>query len=359
MTLQRFVALAALALGCLAASAGRASANMARAFTTGDQHAPLLAAGPTAVRVDDEELSFEVLGHEDLEIARVTARYRMTNPGAAPAGGDVAFVYVVGDSRQPVDEEPRLTVDGVAVTPRQIDGAALPPGLGTAWAAHPAERLRWLVFRLDFGPGQSRVVEVGYQHVPSVDRGRLANSVATFEYLLSPGKSWASFGPLRVTVKLPEHSELLSSTIPLRRHGDVYCVELPGLPAGELTFSAMYTGNLWFGVSAPHVYLGLLTALLLVTAVTLAWAAARSLRRSRPRRSTLWVALGVGALAWAVAFVEVLALEAAMPPRVMHGLGGVVYALMLVLAAGPIAMIVAAIVAWRRPSPDEEQVAAR
>ena len=317
--LRRWLALAASLPVALASLLGlfglllprAAEANMARSSWRGDLHGPLLAQEPTTVRVESEELTFVVADH--LGAAAVIARYQLRNDGPAPSGGDVAFAFVQGDPRysaysEAAQQPPTITIDGVAAELRILDGADQPPPQRRAWGAADHQRLSWLVFRLELAPGQTRTVEVRYLHRASEDLQAHVNPTYSFEYLLSPARSWAAFGALRLRVELPAAAELLDSTVPMARDGAgdagggaVYRAELSGLPAGELTFSIASTEGLWFGSHSRGPYylvFGLALALL-----TLPFAAriGRRWRRNTPDSSrallVLWTVLLVGAIA--------------------------------------------------------------
>jgi hypothetical protein len=287
-----------------------ASANMARSSWQGELHGPLVAQEPTTVRVDAEELSFTV--SEDLSSAAVVARYLMSNPGGGPTGSDVAeparssdvaFVFVHGERNWALGapRPPTITIDGAAIEFRTVEEAALSEAQRRAWGAGPTQRLTWLVFRLDLPPGQARTVEVRYHHIAAQDLRTHVNPTYSYDYLLSPARSWAGFGALRLRVTLPDAAELLDSTVPLARDGADYRAELPGLPAGELTFSVSSTEGLWFGAHSRGAYFltfGLALALgTLPFAALLGW----RWRRNTPEASRglllLWTALLVGAVA--------------------------------------------------------------
>jgi hypothetical protein len=340
----------ALALVCLAAlfAPRPALANMARSYWSGEQHGPLVAPGPTTVRVDDEELTF-VLGAE-LGAAEVTARYRMTNGGAAPAGGEVAFVYVRGDrDDREASAAPVITVDGAAVELRRVEGAELPAPALRAWGELPAERLAWLVFRLDFTPGQARTVEVRYAQLPSRDLAERVNPTYAYDYLLSPARSWASFGPLHLRVRAPAGTALLSSTIPLARDGEGYRAELAGLPDRELSFTVMSTAGLWFGMSTSGGYLRLVALALALLTLPAAWLGGRLLRRASPASSTVWITFAGGGLVFGLGLAALLLVDRITPRRAFgFGYGGAFTLAGLLLLCVLVGMAVATAAGWRR-----------
>ena len=303
------------------ASARPAHANMARSSWPGDQHGPLMAEGPTDVRVDSEELSFKLTA--DLSAADVTATYHMTNGGAAASSGEVAFVYVIGEEMRgdpQALQPPRITIDGAAVEFRAITDPDQQTARGSTWTKLPNQDLGWLVFTLDFAPGQKRVVEVRYPHLASLDLAEHVNPSFAYRYLLSPAKSWASFGALRLRVQVPAQTELLSSTIALQRNGEVYQADLTGLPEGELTFEVSSLRGLWLGMNSFSSYLRLVALALALITVPLAWFGGRSWRRARPEKATAWMVIGMALLVLFLAGAVVIG-ASELAPRRAFGFG--------------------------------------
>jgi len=332
------------------ASARTAHANMARSFWPGDKHGPLMAEGPTDVRVDSEELSFKLTA--DLSAADVTATYHMTNGGAAASSGEVAFVHVIGEEMKGDPQEllpPRITVDGAAVEFRAITDPDQQAARSSTWTKLPNQGLGWLVFTLDFAPGQKRVVEVRYPHVASRELAEHVNPSFTYQYLLSPAKSWASFGALRLRVQVPAQTELLSSTIALQRNGDVYQADLTGLPEGELMFEVSSQRGLWLGMSSFSSYLRLVALVLALITVPLAWFGGRSWRRARPEKATAWMVIGMALLVLFLAGAVVIG-TAELAPRHAFGFGyeGSFVLLSYVFLAVIASMVLTAISARKR-----------
>jgi hypothetical protein len=140
--------------------------------------------------------------------------------------------------------------------------------LQAGWSKLPSwRRLSWLAFRLDFKAGEAHTVVVRYTHASGFNSRGTVNPTFTYDYLLSPAKRWARFGPLHLSVKVPEQTRL-NASIPLTREGDTYRADLSGLPEGELSLHAMSLKGLLFGMTTPEGYWGLL--LVALTAVSVA-----------------------------------------------------------------------------------------
>jgi hypothetical protein len=128
-------------------------------------------------------------------------------------------------------------------------------------------RLSWLAFQLDFAPSATRTVTVRYDHRAGDDTHKAVSTTFTYDYLLSPAKRWARFGPLHLSILVPRGTRLQAS-LPLTREGESYRADLAGLPAGELSFEVMSSKGLVFGMTQPAGYWGLLLGAL--SAVTVA-----------------------------------------------------------------------------------------
>jgi hypothetical protein len=369
-----------------------AAANGAVTLFRGQRHGPLAPQRSTNVRVDREDLLFDLL---DLYTARVTASYRLT--AAAAENADVAFAFVrdmsgpifyqglpgsVEVDGTPVDAE--TATDGQILEPRlrawldarpelrralraaaeeaprstdpdrplreaggpcaggcrallewsqmvdehdpgismrrewALDAAreVIPEAveeLQRGWCTLPERhRLVFLLFRLDFSAGQTRSVTVRYEHVPTVDRRTHAPGVRTFEYLLSPAKRWAAFGPLDVTVRLPDQVAF-SSPRPFRHEGGALRASFDTLPDGELTFSVMSTKGLWLGLSRHGAYWAVLAAALGLAGMLSGAAFGTLLSRGPRRRRVLLSLLFAGPLSALAALAVLLPLQARLP----------------------------------------------
>lgn len=121
----------------LVLGASGAGANMAKWWSEGDGHGPLVPTEEAAVRVDSEDLEFEVA--PSLDRANVTATYRMTSTGTARVELPVAFVVAPAE-HAPIDDVPRatITLDGAPVAFTNVTEAdVLGPPLERWLSAHP------------------------------------------------------------------------------------------------------------------------------------------------------------------------------------------------------------------------------
>jgi hypothetical protein len=232
--------------------------------------------------------------------------------------------------------------------PREVEA------LSRRWSksAQPL-RTGFLLFHLDFAPGQSRAVTVRYEQRATEDRSARVNTTYRFVYLLSPARRWASFGPLDISVRAPPRVDLTAS-LPLRRDGDAYHASLPTLPDGELTISTMSRDGLWFGWSDPAGYWALVLAAMGLGALGIGAATGKwwQDRRGRAWQGALLRIFVAGPLAAAVSFAALVLLASAFPPHALgYGYGaffGGALLVLLSLPAGAAASFIAAAIHARR-----------
>lgn len=216
-------------------------------------------------------------------------------------------------------------------------------------------RLEWLRFHLDFAAGQTRTVTVRYTHRADANfRGR-AEPTHTYEYLLSPVRGWADFGPLEVAVELPERA-LFASSSGFAGEGDEQRMVRPGLPGGEIHFEVMSLRGLWFGIADPTFYWMVLVGVAALTILAFARACARSRRWLGPGAwRTILHALGSGVLGLVAVLVVVTLVLLYAFPRGALGQGGdfspAIEILSLALLAGVTGFVVSLVVAYRVARP--------
>lgn len=344
-------ALAAVLLAtCLLVAPRVARANMSKSYVDGDRSSVLLPGGPTTVRVDREELSFVL---PRLSTAFVTASYTLTNAGATAETDDVAFAFVPSEERPAggADAHASIEVDGVRVSfrtaedpdarrwstlPYQASGSA-PAGVGL------------LLFSLDFAPGQTRAVTVRYEQQANELDGSSVNGTFTFDYLLSPARHWAAFGPLDVSVRVVPANVRLSSSLPLRRDGDTYRAHLAGLPDGELHFETTSLDGTWFGMTGSDGYVAILLAAVVLAALGSGAGVGRSWFLAMGWTRVL-LPVVIGGPAAAACALAVFALAGAAFPGHALGVGyeRAVLSVPVVLLALPIGAVVSAVAASRR-----------
>ena len=95
--------------------------------------------------------------------------------------------------------------------------------------------MRWYEYTLTLEPGQTLTNTVTAPLYPAIDAG-YTPSIYTYTYLLSPAKTWAQFGELKIVVNTPHYMTENNQGGFLRTEKG-YELTLPGLPQKELTFT--------------------------------------------------------------------------------------------------------------------------
>lgn len=112
-------------------------------------------------------------------------------------------------------------------------------------------RFRWYEYTLEFAPYQTIVNEVVAPLYPCVTRD-YTPKVYNYTYLLSPAKSWASFGEFHLRINTDMYVKN-ASVGKMKKHKGYYEYSCQGLPDGELTFNicksiAPITSDAWWGL---------------------------------------------------------------------------------------------------------------
>ena len=95
--------------------------------------------------------------------------------------------------------------------------------------------MRWYEYTLTLEPGQTLINTVTAPLYPAIDAG-YTPSIYTYTYLLSPAKTWAQFGDLKIVVNTPYYmTENNQGSFLGTEKG--YELTMPGLPEKELTFT--------------------------------------------------------------------------------------------------------------------------
>lgn len=95
--------------------------------------------------------------------------------------------------------------------------------------------MRWYEYTLTLEPGQTLTNTVTAPLYPAIDAG-YTPSIYSYTYLLSPAKTWAQFGELKIVVNTPYYmTENNQGSFSKTENG--YELTLPGLPEEELTFT--------------------------------------------------------------------------------------------------------------------------
>lgn len=101
--------------------------------------------------------------------------------------------------------------------------------------------MRWYEYEITLKPGERIVNQVVAPVYPFINR-KYEPDIYGYTYLLSPAKTWASFGELKIVVNTPYYiSE--SSIKGFTKTETGYEVLLEGLPDGELTFRLSTSEN--------------------------------------------------------------------------------------------------------------------
>ena len=95
--------------------------------------------------------------------------------------------------------------------------------------------MRWYEYTLTLEPGQTLTNTVTAPLYPAIDAG-YTPSIYSYTYLLSPAKTWAQFGELKIVVNTAYYmTENNQGSFSKTEKG--YELTLPGLPEKELTFT--------------------------------------------------------------------------------------------------------------------------
>ena len=95
--------------------------------------------------------------------------------------------------------------------------------------------MQWYEYTLTLEPGQILTNTVTAPLYPAIDAG-YTPSIYTYTYLLSPAKTWAQFGKLKIVVNTPYY--MIENSQGGFSETEKGCeLTLPGLPEKELTFT--------------------------------------------------------------------------------------------------------------------------
>ena len=246
MRRNRVLVLAGLAVAFFGARP--VSANVGAPWVPGDAAGEL--SGAALMNVESEKLTFDLRPLDDPKgTAIVVAEYHIGNPGIAQTA-DLAFVA-------PAMSNARIELDGAEVLYQSAKDLPLPanwdppprsPGFGPDDTegypiAYPPELMRdgetkcdVVRFSAAFAPGK-HVLSIRYQvTAAALDVGDLYNAYQ-IGYVLSPARSWASFGKLTVDVFAPAGWQVASSP-QLQTTRESWVGEFQGLPADTLALTA-------------------------------------------------------------------------------------------------------------------------
>jgi hypothetical protein len=104
-----------------------------------------------------------------------------------------------------------------------------------------SELNRWYKYEITLAPGERIVNTVTAPIYPDIS-ARYEPPVYSYTYLLSPAKTWKSFGTLEIVVNTPYYITE-SSLDGFEKTEGGYKLTLPGLPDSELTFTLCSSEN--------------------------------------------------------------------------------------------------------------------
>ena len=113
--------------------------------------------------------------------------------------------------------------------------------------------MRWYEYEITVEPGERIVNAFTAPIYPSIDL-RYEPNVCGYTYLLSPAKTWKSFGELEIVINTPYYVSSCSID-GFTKTETGYTVKLDGLPDGELTFNLSTSENP-VRATPPYSYIG-------------------------------------------------------------------------------------------------------
>ncbi len=183
------------------------------------------------------------------------------------------------------DEEQRLPARAVDAALLGAVREAIPGAFAdladhwTALGGRAGAHLGFLLFHVDFEPGQARAVTLRYVHRAEVLETGDVSSTYAFDYPFAPARRWAGFGPLDVSVHVPgrarftarpalEHAgETWRASFPGLVGGDPQTPGPAGLPTRDLRFEVMSLEGLWLGMTEPGGYRAIAAAAIAAAAI--------------------------------------------------------------------------------------------
>lgn len=345
-----------------------AAANSAPPRWSGDKGAMLLPGSSNQVHVKSETLTFDMA--DDLAGALVTARYQMENRGGALS--DFAVVFVVDDAGANAVESLKATWNGTALAVTEASPQAATDAqakeMEQAWGAldlviDPVTGeqystkdffgqggLRFAQFKLNVAAGESGTLEVQYKHAAARDRSRHAHDLYHYQYLLSPAKGWASFGPLEIRVRnLTEKAAYFKSNLPFQAENGEYVARFDGLPQQNLTFGVMSRKGLFLGSADTGLYYLMAFLIFLVAAGLVGWLFGWVFGAIRQRGWAVASAIAAGLVLGGILDVLLaFGIMALFPALSNDGYGVPVVAFGELLLGVPVTMVFAGVKAARR-----------
>lgn len=284
----------------LASSIGDVSANMAKPWEGGDRAGDPV--GIKDVAITHEELVIDLRPMVDRGgLAKVSATYHLDNGGPDKP---LDLVFAMGSQATAF----RVTLDGAEITSTVPSDAPLPeswqppkttPGLdGAEVNYHLDNPFLSVAFQVVVPAGRHEIA-VTYNAEP-VQSSWSSVLQYQFAYVLSPARSWASFGGLDITVLVPEDWNIAMSPA-LKREGDTLRGSFATVPADAVALTMRVPTMLYSVVGVVSLIVFALVAL--GGAVLLGW---RTRVVERRRLAAHQFPSGLAAFgrgfAWAAAF---------------------------------------------------------
>lgn len=125
--------------------------------------------------------------------------------------------------------------------------------------------MRWYEYKITLAPRERITNTVQAPIYPDIDL-KYNPSIFKYQYLLSPAKSWASFGSLEIIVNTPYY--ITESNIEGFTKTDTgYSVNLNGLPDGEFEFTMSTVENPIQPKTVPKIFMQIETIIFIVIVV--------------------------------------------------------------------------------------------
>lgn len=99
-------------------------------------------------------------------------------------------------------------------------------------------RILVLCYEADFPAGSTQEISVSYPMGGTMNLDPSRKPIYSYGYLLNPAKGWAGFQNLKIRVTPPKNaSELIRSSLALKKTDNAYTAEFSGLPNSDLVFT--------------------------------------------------------------------------------------------------------------------------
>jgi len=223
----------------------------------------------TAVTIVREDLELDLRALSKSDTAQVSATYYLENPGD-PEKIKLAFAF--GSERH---QDCKISLDGKQIETIEANSSFevskhwFPPettpllrGLNDPLRYGAWRSVAPTFFEAEIPSGES-ILQVRYNESVKVvfDRPAMYRQMA---YILSPAKSWAGFGNLKIRVALPDDWEV-ATNLDMQREGDLLSGDYRGIPADALAITLRPpVSPIYHWVVEQRVYLVSLISLVVI-----------------------------------------------------------------------------------------------